>query len=692
MTIPCSSSIVDVAVYGRGAVVTRNIDLPGDLPDGSVDLEVSGITPLSEAGSVRAVLASPERNLVALQSSLFVPSEEAKPGPSVERVVDLSSKLERMESERVLLHAQRKRLEGMEPTSKAGQLLRAPRQRVEDGIAVSKTIDALLVQLDARILEVESGMVHTRRERDAAMLEDAQARSKDRMGTGHPSRRVMLRLDGTGPVDSLRMTYVVMAARWWPVYTLRLEEGGARATWWIEGLVAQLSGEDWTDVRLGLSTASLIADVRLPELPSLRIGRARPEPRRGFRPPPPDLDRMFASFDEAFAPPPAEEPATSYAAPVSMTSGDLDGFAEAEEDEVAHERARSTGRKQKKARLDAPAPLMARMPMAAPPAAGLHAAQPQVAKSAVLSTLEVPEFAAAQFGGVLEEQADEPAHVPAQEIEPSDAWLDFDGLRVADGMDVARRGRLFRSPAASFANEQQSALERVESLEPTPGICDPVDARGSFDHRYDAEGRAEVPSDGRAHRVALGSAQAKTQSLYRTVPVENAEVYRELSLTNPFDAPILDGPVDVYVDGSLLVTTGVGRIDRGGSLRVGLGVEDRIRVARNVRVEEETTGLLGGNTVVNHTVRIELRSSLGRSATIEVLDRIPDTDDRNVEVKFLSASQRASNYTQAERGAPIRGGLSWSVELAAGGTETLTYGYRINLPSKNEIVGGNRRD
>ena len=50
------------------------------------------------------------------------------------------------------------------------------------------------------------------------------------------------------------------------------------------------------------------------------------------------------------------------------------------------------------------------------------------------------------------------------------------------------------------------------------------------------------------------------------------------------------GPVDVYVEGTLLARANIGHVDKGGVVHVGLGVEDRVRIARNVRMEEEAAG------------------------------------------------------------------------------------------------------
>jgi hypothetical protein len=684
--IPCSSSLADVVVYGRGAVVTRIIDLPPDLPEGLADLEVDGITPLAEAGSVRAEIVAQDRRIVALQSSLVVPPEKSEPGPSLRRVEDLDAQIERLESERGVVQAQRTRIERMQPCpAKVGSLLKTPLERVNDSLAVGKTLDEILAELDAKSLALEASIADCQKEREAARLASSQAQSSQRMGKGHPTRRVVARLDGAGPVESLRLIYTVKAARWWPVYTLRLAEGGASATWWVEALVAQLSGEDWTGVRLSLCTASLVDDVRLPELASMRLGRAKPEKRRGYRPPPADLDRMFVSFDVFFSA--TVQVAVSTPRPVREAPAALPM------QEMA-KRSAPMPRAPQQVRAAPPPPPMA-MPAPAPmaptpppPAAPARASFGSRTRSGA-AFLEEDGFATMALEA---EQCAPPEPPEPQEIEPADAWLDFDGLRLGQGLDLVHRGRLYRQPDPAVASRQRNAVSQIDALAPAPMVRDPLLTRGSFDHRYDAQGRAEVPSDGRTHRISLANAPASTTTLYRTVPIEAPEVYRELLLTNPFDAPILDGPVDVYVEGSLLTTSEVGHIDRGGTLRIGLGVEDRIRVARNVQVEEETTGLLGGTSSILHTLRIDLRSSLGKPTTVEVLDRVPDTDDKNVEVKLVKASHQGARYTQADRGAPIRGGWAWPIALPAGGSETLTYSYRINLPSKNEIVGGNRRD
>jgi uncharacterized protein (TIGR02231 family) len=192
--------------------------------------------------------------------------------------------------------------------------------------------------------------------------------------------------------------------------------------------------------------------------------------------------------------------------------------------------------------------------------------------------------------------------------------------------------------------------------------------------------------------VSLTSADGAAIGRLVAVPRESPDVYREVTMTNPFDLPMMPGPVDVFVDGALVTTSPTGVVGVGGKIALGLGVEDRVRVARNARVAEASAGLLGGKTAVEHVVTIELASALGAPVIVDVLDRVPVSDDKDVEVELRAAQPKPEKYAQEERGAPVRGGQRWRVEVPAAGKARVEFAYRVTLPAKSELRGGNRRD
>ncbi len=713
VVIACTSTVTHVNVYARGALVTRRLALPEALPDGDVELAVEGVTALAEGTSARAALPDGcGRSVLSVRAALAVPAAGPVAGASFERVRELEHQVQRLRNEQNHLGEMRAHLASLtlEPGIRPRAAEGSPREvlaRTADAVVTAELITAIVADLDAR----EGALVESVRALDgaleAARLSHAQASTAERTGAGHPTLRVVVRLAGDGAVPWVELTYAVPAARWWPVYTLRMREGGRKATWLAEALVAQRSGEDWTHVKLSLSTADLLFDARLPELASLRYGKAQAPPKRAYRAPPAGLDRMFEGYDRAFARPPAPSAVATVivdAAPrqlADLLEGEAGAMAEELEadDErtdaalslsgmtrtrggaVTPEKKRSQG-----VGRAAMAPLMASsmpMPQAPPPARKGGSVFGALADG--IASLGAPGGGGGGAHGALEPAVELP-------IEPADAWLDFDSLALKPASERSQRGRLVRDPDARAAAAKSQARGLIEAVASPPGGRDPLETRGLFDHRYDVRGLAEVPSDAQTHRVSIGEAETAPAMRWRTAPREAPEVYREADLRNPFDAPLLAGPVDVYVDGSLLTVASVERIDRGGTMHVGMGVEQRIRVARNVRAREETAGILGGDAVVHHDVSIELASSLGQSALVEVVDRLPVTDDKTVEVTLTRSAPEHERYTQADRGSAVRGGMLWRAIVPAGAKLIIEYAYRVTLPSKNEVVGGNRRD
>lgn len=728
VAIPCESSITHVNVHARGALVTRRLALPDALPDGEVELVVEGVTAIAEGASVRASLPDgSKRAVVAVRAALVVPAAGAVTGASADRVRDIEGKLHRLRDEQNHLGEMRAHLSSLtlDPGVRARALNTSSRDvapRTADALATAEMLSTIVADLDTRESALVTALRDVEEALEAARIDDAQARSEERTGAGHPTLRVVVHLTGAGAVAWVDLAYAVPAARWWPVYTLRIRENGRKATWIAEALVAQRSGEDWTRVKLSLSTADLLYDARLPELASLRFGKAQPPAKKAYRAPPAGLDRMFEGYDRAFA---AIGPQSSVTTRVSGDFGGARGgeggmyqgashhladellaeeqsFEDLESDDAAPEkmkkmddsRAPQQQTFQVARRAEMPA-AKARMvvPVASYGAPMVQAQASRAKGGSVLGALAggfVDSLSSlAPGGGGHGGPPEPPEELP---LEPADAWLDFDSLSLKPASERARRGRLVREPDARTATAKGEASRAIEQVAAPPGGRDPAVTRGLFDHRYDVSGEAEVPSDAQTHRVSIGEAESAPTMRWRTTPREAAEVYREAELRNPFDAPLLAGPVDVYVDGSLLTVASVERIDRGGTMHVGMGVEQRLRVARNVRMREETAGILGGDTVAHHDVSIEVVSALSQSALVEVIDRLPVTDDKSVEVALGRVSPEHERYTQADRGAPVRGGMLWRVIVAAGAKSTVEYAYRVTLPSKNECVGGNRRD
>jgi hypothetical protein len=176
-----------------------------------------------------------------------------------------------------------------------------------------------------------------------------------------------------------------------------------------------------------------------------------------------------------------------------------------------------------------------------------------------------------------------------------------------------------------------------------------------------------------------------------TVPAVEEKVYGTVRVTNASRHALLAGPADVTVGGDFLMTVPLPTLAPGEVRRVGLGVAESVQVSRRLRMRESTAGLRGGTTVLDHRVEIEVANLTGRPVTVEVRERVPFSQDKDVRVEEHRAEPAWEVDEGPHDGVRTRGGRTWRVSLAAGQARTLTGGYVVRIPSGKAVVGGNRR-
>lgn len=510
----------------------------------------------------------------------------------------------------------------------------------------------------------------------------------------------------------LELEYSVPGATWTPAYHLRLTgidgdaPGGSLA---MRASVAQRTGEDWTGVRLGLSTADLRRRTELPVLSSLRIGRrqTRPAPPL-WRVPPEGLPTLFAGYD-AFGRPAGAEGASgadAVRAPKAV---------------VRHARslARPAGGGQADAGQPAfgsPAPPMPAPPGALPPGS----AQPQSAPAlgsapgspgappASRGTGARPPIAVSYTSAVASGYPPPalgapftPDAAPGSTAVPGEALRDLDRLVLA-GPDepAAARGRLRPetgdgSPAGpaplGAVAESRARAEAVARLDLPPNSVPVRHSAGSFDYRYDAAAPVDVPSDGAWHSVPVREFPVELEVEHVCVPAVDSRVYAAVQLRNSSANALLEGGAEVTVDGEFLLGTALPTLAPGQRRRVGLGIVESIRVARRTSMRESAAGLRSGTTVLDHGIEIELANRLGRPVTVEVRERVPVGSEKDIRIEEKPASPPWTAVPPEEDEQHQRGMRLWRVTLPARSGMVLTGGYEIRIPATKAVFDGNRR-
>ena len=712
MTAPIlPSSISAVTVYRRGARVTRVCELPPDAPR---ELRLVGLPATLEDGSVQVRVTAGSDVEAPTASDFHVALASEAGAQSTKRVKD-----EELEAQRLVVAGLRAEAAAVEEEhrlySEADLITLPPDEHHPTNALAPLAARRRIAELFAGQDEAASAALETLRlslaeaEDRLAALEDRQRRtSSDRELEPDELRKALtVSLTAGGGPARLSVSYLIPGARWVPSYRFELDAAAGRATVRMRAQLAQLSGEDWTDVALTLATAHPDRWTERLELASLRIGRAQPMKPSGWRPAPGDTGSLYDDLAKAFpltgrgavtgavAPRPPPPPA-----PSPNMGGDDEAW-------VTQDMPAMPGMAREAKMLMArsgamPAAAPAPQSYAAPKSRGLQRSRRRTAaitnapfESAPDERTQALSLGASAFAG---------GHLPhapqvEQPLVAARSQLDYGTLRIAGPYDE-RRGQLVPETAdVRAAHQQRRAWQLAQAVFTAPlprGLREawPDD----YDYAYSADAPVSVPSDGQLHGVAVTAAAGDASFAYVVVPRESRDVYREARIANPLAGPLLPGPVDVYMGREFLLASSVAFTPPRGEVSLGLGVESAIKVARNSTFTEETSGLLGGSMKLRHHVTVDVVNHLAQAVNVEVRERLPvtreDEDDIDVLVDEVSPAWEA--YEPFPERAPddrLRGGHRWRTELAGGGAERrLELRYTVKIASKNELVGGNRRE
>ena len=725
--VALESKIDAVTVYRSGARVTRLAELSraGDRFPDSVTL--AGLPMALEDSSVRArVLPVEGSNGAGLPVAADVrvtldvargdehlrPAEEGElrdarvaAAEQAELVAQIEREVERL-SHLDLQARARSAADEPPPTSPLAARLELLELRESRWARLAEELEEARIEL-------------TRRQRALRLLEDRDRRAgsarKPRENELRKCAVISLR-GGSVAAARLALEYRVPGARWAPAYVARLDAAGVEVDLAVRAMIAQKTGEDWRDAAVRLVTAPAETITELPELHSLRIGRRQREPEStGWRPPPVGAELLYEDFDRAFAggAPPPEGIVEEYDDVITRPDEEDDEQDEvttvAFEPEPEVEVARTLEGAPQAA--PAPAPMMpaaAKSVMSIVRAGGLEEPRRRERPSKADTMI----FGGAP-GGLAEiaaapEEPEEPAAIRAD-----DALLDYGSLRMA-AADSPERGKLHRQSwvagyledlrardwqidfnLRSVLTAAKSSARTLEAVGPPPKCS--FEFPDDYDYSYFADSRLDIPSDGEFHSVALTGRSGRCKLVHVVAPRESTDVFRVARIDNPLDGPLIAGPIDVYLGGEFLLATRLGFTPPGGTLRFGLGVDQAVKVVRNTQFREDTTGLLGGSRELHHQIRVEVQNHRDRSIDLEVRERVPvvreDEDDIRVELGPVSPAWQAYRPGEDELGNKnLKGGYRWRLSLERGARAELRAGYTIRISSKNELVGGNRRE
>ncbi|HWZ38399.1 MAG TPA: mucoidy inhibitor MuiA family protein [Bradyrhizobium sp.] len=271
--LDATSTIDAVTVYPDGASVTRVISL--DLPSGDNTLVAKDFPPTLDPSSLRVEGEAGDRLTIgAIDTRLprqVVPVNLPEIDKRIEALRDQRADLDGAISS---AQARRKFAERFAEASPAGLGEKGEARPLSDWRAAFAAVADEVATAEAAIRDAQRKQRDL--DRDIARLE------QDR--DAKPPSKLEVRIDlasAAATKATLRVTYSVRNARWTPLYDARLDTGAKDRKPALKLVrraeITQSTGEDWSNVTVGVSTVRVARGGAAPDLNSLVVQYPQPQ-------------------------------------------------------------------------------------------------------------------------------------------------------------------------------------------------------------------------------------------------------------------------------------------------------------------------------------------------------------------------------------------------------------------------------
>jgi uncharacterized protein (TIGR02231 family) len=262
-----TSAVDAVTVYPDGASVTRVITL--DLPAGDNTLVAKDFPLTLDASSLRV-----EGEAGAKLTIGAIDARPPRPVPPA-NLSEIDKRIEALKDERAnwqgaiaAAEARRKFAEHFAEASPAGLGEKGEARPLSEWRAAFAAVSEEVAAADTAIRDAQRKQREI--DREIARLESERS--------AKPPAKLEVRVDLAAQAETratLRVTYAVRNARWSPIYDARLDTGAKDRKPALELVrraeIVQTTGEDWSNVALGVSTVRTARGGSAPELRSLIV-------------------------------------------------------------------------------------------------------------------------------------------------------------------------------------------------------------------------------------------------------------------------------------------------------------------------------------------------------------------------------------------------------------------------------------
>ena len=248
------------------------------------------------------------------------------------------------------------------------------------------------------------------------------------------------------------------------------------------------------------------------------------------------------------------------------------------------------------------------------------------------------------------------------------------------------------SPAPMAARAKLSAFEpptlggAEESVESEPELifeAEPVMAEvskaGSVVTFAVGDG-GDIGGDGSPHQVTILECEYPSRLQYVAIPRLVSFAYLEAMVRNPATGfTLLPGKANIFRDDTFVGTTQLENIAPGQEFRVNLGIDEGLKVERDLVERQVDKKLIGGQRRITFAYRLTINNLLSQANELKLTEQLPTAQHEKLKVRLMQVNPKIEPKEM--------GILEWNLRLAANSQQEVYYQFAIEYPPECTVYG-----
>jgi uncharacterized protein (TIGR02231 family) len=234
-------------------------------------------------------------------------------------------------------------------------------------------------------------------------------------------------------------------------------------------------------------------------------------------------------------------------------------------------------------------------------------------------------------------------------------------------------------------SEMMMADDAEETL-PTSGVADgsstPTTETGGFSGvksfgeslQFRIPKKVTIPTEKRTQKVTIAEFDEKiSDNSFKIFPTIQLASYRAITSKNSRSFPMLPGSINLFRDSGFIGSSFIKYTPAGQDFNIGFGIDESIRVNRDIKTFREETGALRSGQYFHTHTNVEINNQSDESRKVIIYDRIPVSEVSEIKVEILG--ETTQGYKEERKGI-----LKWEKTLPPRSKSNIELHYRVRTP------------